>query len=192
MPFLGGATSAPTDGTSGDAERVGDSPSFSLGGFLSGATDGGTSGGGSGPDSDGFDPAIHSSRDSRNADGSFRRKRGRKAGSGASSSTRSKTSSAASVDALTNILVILHAGISTATKTPEIAIDNDDATTLAKATANVLAEFDITPDPKVAAIVGLVVAAGTVYGPMAVSIRMRKDAERKQRIQEQQSQGIYQ
>jgi len=49
-----------------------------------------------------------------------------------------------------------------------------------------LAEFNITPDPKVAAIVGLVVAAGTVYGPMAVSIRMRKDAERKQRLQQEQ------
>jgi len=182
MSFLGGATSA----SESDDTRVGDAPSFSVGGFLDGAANGGNSGGDSGGNSDGFDPAIHAGRDKLNGDGSFRRKRGRKPGSGSASSTRSKTSSAASVDALTNILVILHAGISTATKTPEIAIDTDDATTLAKATANVLAEFDITPDPKVAAIVGLVVAAGTVYGPMAVSIRLRKDAERKQRQQEQQ------
>jgi hypothetical protein len=190
MSFLGGATSAGEPNDTGPTDTVGEHPNFSIGGFLDG-TSGDASGGNSGGDSDGFDPTIHVSRDSRNADGSFRKKRGRKSGSGASSSTRSKTSSAASVDALANILVILHAGISTATKTPEIAIDSDDANTLAKATANVLAEFDITPDPKVAAIVGLVVAAGTVYGPMAVSIRMRKDAERKQRIQKQE-QGPYQ
>lgn len=181
------------DGTSpseGENNRVGDEPSFATAGFLAGGNDG-TSGGDSGGDSGGFDPAIHVSRDSINADGSYRRKRGRKPGAGNSASTgsRKKADHTASIDALSNILVVLHTGIAGATKTPEIAIDKDDADTLAKATSNVLAEFNIAPDPKVAAVIGLVIAAGSVYGPMAVSIRLRKQAEAKA-TQDQQYMGM--
>ena len=75
----------------------------------------------------------------------------------------------------------MHVAVSKATKTPEIEIDSGDAQTLAAATANVLREFDITPDPKIAAVIGLIVAAGGVYGPMGVSIKLRKDKEARER-----------
>jgi len=158
---------------------VGDAPSFATAGFLtgdtgdSGGSDSGDSGGGSGE----FDPAIHAGRDKRNADGSYRKKRGRKPNSGTAPRNRTKADNQASVDALTNILVVIHTGIATATKTPEIAIEKDDAETLARATANVLAEFDITPDPKVTAIIGLIMAGGAVYGPMTYNIQTRRKQE---------------
>jgi len=168
----------------GGSNAVGDAPSFSVAGFLSPdpGTSGDTSGGSGGTDSGGFDPAIHVGPDKRNADGSYTRKRGpRRAGNTSSSGNRKPANLQASVDALSGILVVLHSGIAAATKTPEIAIDADDAGTLAKATANVLAEFNIAPDPKIAAVIGLVIAAGSVYGPMAVSIRLRKQQEAKDR-----------
>ena len=178
MELFGGGSTTPND----TEQRVGDAPSFATAGFLTGGDDG-TSGGDSGGDSGGFDPAIHVSRDSINADGSYRRKRGRKPGAGntANPGNRKKADHTASIDALSNILVVLHTGIAGATKTPEVAIDKDDADTLARATSNVLAEFNIAPDPKIAAVIGLVIAAGSVYGPMAVSIRLRKQAEAKTR-----------
>lgn len=168
-------------------DRVGDSPSFAVAGFLGGDTGGSgdNSGGDSGGDSGGFDPAIHVGPDKRNADGTYRKKRGRKPGNSSGSGNRKKADYSASVDSLAGVLMVLHAGISAATKTPELSIEQDDAQTLAKAAANVLIEFDITPDPKIAAIVGLVIAAGSVYGPIGVSIKLRRDQERKERLRQQ-------
>jgi hypothetical protein len=74
--------------------------------------------------------------------------------------------------------MILHTGIATATKTPEIALDKEESDLLADAAANIMAEFDVTPDPKTQAIVAGIVACATVYGPRVVSIRMRKAAEK--------------
>lgn len=50
---------------------------------------------------------------------------------------------------------------------------------IAKATANVLEEFDLKPDPRTQAIIGLVMACGAVYAPRVVAYRMRK-AQAKQ------------
>lgn len=65
-------------------------------------------------------------------------------------------------------------GIANVTATPELVIDGDEGKLLAKATANLLEQFDLKPDPKMQAVVGLVMAAGTVYGPRAYMIRQRK------------------
>jgi hypothetical protein len=72
-------------------------------------------------------------------------------------------------------------GIASATGTPEMMIDADEGKLLAKAASNVLEQFDLKPDPKIQAIVGLVMAAGTVYGPRAYSIRQRKLQERAEK-----------
>jgi hypothetical protein len=77
--------------------------------------------------------------------------------------------------------VILHTGIAGISNTPELVIDEDEGRMLAAATANVMEEFDLKPDPKVQAIVGLVVAAGTVYGPRTVLIQMRKAQEKREK-----------
>lgn len=134
---------------------------------------------------DRFDPTIHSGRDKLNADGSYRKKRGRKAGSGTGtgsgsngSQNRRKTDSAASVESLARVLAVLHVGIATATKTPEMVLDDQEASLLANATANVLEQFDIRPDPKIEAIIGLIMAAGSIYGPRLYLINERKKASK--------------
>ena len=151
--------------------------------FLSGSD--GSSGDESGDARDAtgerFNPDIHSGRDKLNADGSYRKKRGRKAGSGSGSSGNQnsrKTNNQASVESLTRVLAILHIGIATATKTPEMALEDKEAELLATATANVLNEFDIRPDPKIEAIIGLIMAAGSIYGPRVYLIAERKKHER--------------
>lgn len=133
-----------------------------------------------------FDPAIHSGADKLNADGSFRKKRGRRAGSGTTTGTssgsgnRSKASLSASVDALTRALAIVHAGLASVTKSPELMLTEDEAKTLANASVNVLQHFDITPDPKTEAIVALVMCGATIYGTKIYNINERKKKEREE------------
>ncbi len=157
---------------------------FSFGGGDSG----GDSGGGRGD----FDSTIHVSRDKRNADGSYTRKRGRRSGGGNSPSrTSSKADLKASVDSLANVLVIVHAGLAATLKTPEIALEPDESKALAHGVTNVLEQFDIRPDPKVEAVVGLIIAASSIYGPKVYLYRERKKAERAELIQKAKDSGQY-
>lgn len=177
QPF-GSGTSGNEGATSSDAGNpiTADFLTLNSGGNTSG--DGGGSGGN---DGERFDPAIHVSPDKRNKDGSFTRKRGRKSSSasgGNRNSNRQKDNST-NIESLTTLLAIVHAGLASATKTPELALDLDDSEALANATANVLIEFDIQPNPKVQAVVGLVMTAGGIYGPKIYMIRERKKEERK-------------
>lgn len=75
--------------------------------------------------------------------------------------------------------MLVHVGLASATKTPELELEDKEADTLAQATARVLEEFDFTPSPKTQAIVGLIVACGTIYGPKAYAVKMRWDEEKK-------------
>lgn len=133
--------------------------------------DGGASGGSGGSDRDGddsiFDPERHIGRDRINTDGTYRRKRKRRGSAGINSSTKRSTKAdlSASVDALTSTLIIVHAGLASLTKTPEWELSRDEGDALAKSLVSVLEQFDVTPDPKVQAIVGLVMTGGMIYGP---------------------------
>lgn len=167
-----------TGGESGNADESGNAGEIgTVAGFLGGI------GGNSGDverdvNGDEFDPDIHAGRDKRNADGSWRKKRGRRSSGGNSQrKAGSRSNSQASVEALTRALAIVHLGIATATKTPELILEENEAETLAAATANVLEEFDIKPNPKVEAIFGLVVAAGSIYGPKVYFIQQRRKGE---------------
>ncbi len=60
---------------------------------------------------------------------------------------------------------ILNTGIAYLTSFPDFKLDDDEALQMATATANVLEQFDYVPDPKVAAILGLVTTTSMVYGP---------------------------
>lgn len=51
---------------------------------------------------------------------------------------------------------------------------------LAKASANLLEQFDIAPDPKTQAIIGVVMACGAVYGPRFMAYKIRKAQEEKE------------
>lgn len=172
-----------TDAKSGtgfaeDSNNLGTTANF-LGGD-SGGNSGGDSGG-TGSDNTVFDPERHAGPDKRNRDGSYRLKRGRKPGSTSANRNRTKADHQASIEGLTRILSIVHLGIASATKTPEMALDDEEAKNLAAATATVLQEFDIRPDPKVEAIVGLITAAGMVYGPRVYLITERKKKEAKEK-----------
>jgi len=144
--------------------------------------------GDSGGDDFTFDPVRHLGPDRTNADGSFTRKRKRKSGgkseSRATAAPRSKTKAdhSASIDALTNTLIIVHAGLASVSKIKELEIDQTEGKSLAIALANVLAEFDIQPDPKVQAIVGLVVAGASIYGPRMYLYNERMKAEKAKRV----------
>lgn len=76
--------------------------------------------------------------------------------------------------------MIVHAGLAAVSKVPEIAIDGEEGQMLAQASANVLAQFDIAPDPKVQAIIGLVMACGVVYAPRVIMFKARMEQQRKE------------
>lgn len=128
-----------------------------------------------------FDPERHVGPDKRNANGSYTRKRGRKAGAGNTSrkaKAHNSSSLASSIDALTGMLVIAHTGLASVTKVHELAIDEGEGRSLAMSLANVLDQYDITPDPKVTAMVGLIFTAGTIYGPRVYLYRERIKQEK--------------
>lgn len=127
-----------------------------------------------------FDPAIHVSPDKRNKDGSYTRKRGRKTGASYSQNPNKKTTDLnASIEQLSKVILFAHTGIAVATKCPEFELDKEESDYLAKSSANVLEQFDITPDPKTQAIIGLIIALGTVYAPRYIMISARMKAEKK-------------
>lgn len=57
-------------------------------------------------------------------------------------------------------------------------LEPGEADMLAAASVNVLDQFDIRPDPKIEAIFGLIIAAGTVYAPRYYLVRKRTAEER--------------
>jgi hypothetical protein len=73
-------------------------------------------------------------------------------------------------------------GLAGVTKTPELKLEDDEATSLAAATANVLEEFDIRPDPKIEAVIGLVTVSSMIYGPRIYMIAERRKSEKKTKI----------
>ncbi len=120
--------------------------------------------------------------DGNTGDGTGKRKRGRPAGTGTGGTKKAdKSDLKTSVDSLSKILLVLHAGVAGISKTPELVIDNAESDLLAGATVNLLDQFDITPDPKTQAAIALVVAAGTVYGPRVVAIKMRAASEKRKK-----------
>lgn len=144
-----------------------------------GASDNGDGSGSVGRDANGteFDPEQHIGRDKLNADGSFRRKRGRKSNS-AAGGNRSKANNQASIDSLTRMLAVVHVGIAGVLHAPEMMLEDNESAALAGSIANVLEQFDIRPDPRIEAVIGLCVVSGSIYGPRIYNIRERRKQER--------------
>lgn len=128
-----------------------------------------------------FDAERHISKDKLNADGTYRRKRKRRGSGGVRPSNQrtSKADLSASIEGLTKVLLVMHIGMAEMTKTPELVLTETEANTLATSTANVMDQFDITPDPKIQAVVGLLMTAGMIYGPRLYNIRERVKNEGK-------------
>jgi hypothetical protein len=64
-----------------------------------------------------------------------------------------------------------------------MVLTDNEASMLSAATVNVLEQFDIRPDPKIEAVVGLVVASTTIYVPRMYLIRARIAKEKEDRRQ---------
>lgn len=73
--------------------------------------------------------------------------------------------------------MLFHASLAVMTQTPELALDETEADGLSKSTLNLLALYDIRPDPKVEAAIMLAGQIGLVYGTRIVAIRARKAQE---------------
>lgn len=168
QPPAGAGFDAP-NGAIGDAGSA-DSGS---GGDEFGATSIGGTGDSGGGDYT-FDPDVHISITKRNANGTYRRKRQRKGTRGErTSSHRSKADISASIEGLSKTLMVIHIGLAEMTKTPELSLQQPESDALANSIANLLSEFDITPDPKVQAVIGLLMIGGMIYGPRMYLIRER-------------------
>lgn len=121
-----------------------------------------------------------------------RRKRGRKAGASITAKATAPKSSPAKTDAARAVVAtemlaaqfqILNLGIATLTKFEDFKLDDSEAMEMAKATANVMAQFDYVPDPKVAAVLGLVTTTSMIYGPRVYLFnkdRAQKKAARRE------------
>jgi len=84
--------------------------------------------------------------------------------------------------------MVLHLGIANMTKFPDFALDDKESATLAQATANLMAEFDMSVDPKIAAVMGLVSTAGTIYIPRYYLYQQHVAATKRKKAAEKSSQ----
>lgn len=145
---------------------------------LGGTGDAGSGGVGSdGPgNGDDFDASIHVSRDKRNADGSYRRKRGRRAGSGGSR----KASSHLDITGVQAVLFSVHAGAAAAFRNEIWALSEGEAKALAEALITLEKQYPSKIDPRALAWVNLIGVAGAVYGTRFMALWMEAQARRKQ------------
>lgn len=174
----------------GDSEYAGTTPSSGDAGgsggdgleLVSVASLGGDDNGGGG-DGDGIDTDLYQRNADgsvkRNADGSPRKKRGRKAGSGSSGTTSKNPLSVSGIEAL---LFSTHAILSAALNTPELELEKIESQALAEATANVARHYPTSISAKTIDWCALATCLGLTYGPRVVLVRNRlaKERERKE------------
>lgn len=112
-------------------------------------------------------------------DGTPQKKRGRKpgqkTGEGASAkesgSSRTRKASSKGVEMLAAQFQIFNTGLAFLTNFEDFKLDDAEAMQMAEATANVIEQFDYTPDPKITAMIGLVTTTGMIYGPRVYMYR---------------------
>lgn len=120
--------------------------------------------------------------------GKPRKKRGRKKGQTAGTSSSAGNSSrehkgnktAIAVEMLAAQFQILNTGIAYLTSFEDFKLEGYEAMQMALATANVFEQFDYVPDPKVAAILGLVTTTSMIYGPRMYLYRKHLQKKRSE------------
>lgn len=121
------------------------------------------------------------------ANGEPRKKRGRKPGqayAGAPKSKPAKTDTAKAAIATEMLAAqfqILNTGIAFMTKFEDYRLEDSEALQMAEAAANVMAQFDYVPDPKIAAVLGLVTTTSMIYGPRVYLHRKHLEKMRAER-----------
>lgn len=67
------------------------------------------------------------------------------------------------------------------TQTPELILEEEEAKAVAESTLTLAAMYDITPDPKLQAMLNLAIILGTTYGTRYIAIRARKAQEKEEK-----------
>lgn len=106
------------------------------------------------------------------------RKRGRPAGSGA----RKAAKNPVNVSGIEKLLLSTHGLLAHVAKTPELALDEAEASALAVAIADVSQHYDVLSRVSAEGVawVNLMQAIGMVYGPRVIAYKMRKTAEKRE------------
>lgn len=79
------------------------------------------------------------------------------------------------------ILLSTHAMLAGMTRTPEFALDQKEAKSVAEALANVSRHYDVSVSAKALDWTNLIMALGMVYGTRVFAIRNRRMNERAER-----------
>lgn len=74
---------------------------------------------------------------------------------------------------IAGFLLPIHAMLAVKTQIPELAMEEDEAESLATATVELMEAFDFDPDPRVAAAVAFVIKAGGIYGGKVLRYKSR-------------------
>jgi hypothetical protein len=121
----------------------------------------------------------------RNADGSPRKRRGRKpgggTGTGSGKSSAPRKASEVNLNGLEAILLNLHGMAAVAFKAQEFALEKKEAEQLATALAAVADHYPMTIAPKTLAWINLVMASSAIYGPRIYLYRQRVNKERDEK-----------
>lgn len=88
-----------------------------------------------------------------------------------------KKSDKSNVSGLTSALVNVHALLAGMTQIPEIAIDREQAEVLASAASEVMQYYDFGMNAEQQAWVNLMMVAGSIYGSMVFTYKIRKSQE---------------
>lgn len=76
--------------------------------------------------------------------------------------------------------MLFHTSIAAMTKTPELELEEEEAKAVAESTLTLAAMYDLTPDPKLQAMMNLAIILGTTYGTRVIAIRARKAQEKEE------------
>lgn len=127
-----------------------------------------------------FDPAIHATgkdgEPSRNSDGSYRRKRG-----SGNARTAKGNAPPLSIEPVKNILLQIHAGLSQALKSPELALYDAEAENLGAAIVHLSSQYGGKIDPKAEAWLRMTIVAASVYAPRMIQMRERQAKENREK-----------
>lgn len=117
--------------------------------------------------------------DRRQPDG--KRGRGRPPGSGKKEETQTRPAAQGKLDlnSLNFTLFYAHSTLALATKTPELALTEEEAKNLSTACMNVMQHYNIKASQKAIDWGNLLLTAGLLYGGKIYRISERKDAEKK-------------
>ena len=104
------------------------------------------------------------------------RKRRRSRGSGGRTKAQAKK---VPVDAMARLLAMGHSVIANLTKTPELELNDSEASMLARPLSEIFVLYDIQPPPQMLLAMEMLTATSYVYGPRMYMIRERRRQERE-------------